>query len=297
MSLMAALVFFWAYREWLSGILLTGLFCLPLLSLLLSLPAMLTCKAQINCPVAVNAGSHAIVTYTLQTAFPPSVTAGRAKVRLPFSKNMTQYRMGCELPTNHCGALKITSARVWMCDYLGLFSFPVSRKTERTILIRPQPKAPADIPNMNRFLSAHTRPKPGGGYAENHELRLYRPGDNLRQIHWKLSAKAGDLIIREPMDIQDNAALLTLSLSGTPGQLDGKLSQLLWVSNYLVEQGVVHRIYCQTGSGPRQFSVKNETETAFAIDTLLQSAPATEHDFSFPKAAWRYHIGGDGNES
>ena len=296
MSLMAGLVFFWAYREWLSGILLTGIFLLPVLSLLLSLPAMFTCKAQIHCPTGVSVGSSASITYTLQCTFPPSIAAGRAKVRFSFGGKGVRYRFGSDLPTGHCGALKIVSARIWMCDYLGLFRFPVSRKEERTVLVRPQPQEPADIPNMSRFLSTHARPKPGGGYAENHELRLYRPGDSLRQIHWKLSAKAGDLIIREPMDIQDNAALLTLSLSGTPQQLDKKLGQLLWVSNYLTERGISHRICCLTGSGPKQFFVKNETETAAAIDTLLQCAPATDNSFSFPKAAWRYHIGGDANE-
>lgn len=28
-----------------------------------------------------------------------------------------------------------------------------------------------------------------GAYAEEHELRPYRPGDPMRTVHWKLTAK------------------------------------------------------------------------------------------------------------
>ncbi|MBR2633811.1 MAG: DUF58 domain-containing protein, partial [Lentisphaeria bacterium] len=55
------------------------------------------------------------------------------------------------------------------------------------------------VPAIFVFSKASGRPKPGGGYGENYEIRQYRPGDNLNQIHWKLSAKVGDLMLREPM--------------------------------------------------------------------------------------------------
>ena len=169
---------------------------------------------------------------------------------------------------------------------------------DRLVLVRPVSNLPEQLPDLSRYLCGITHPKPGGGYAENHELRLYRPGDNLRQIHWKLSAKTGDLIIREPMEAQQDAAMISLELSGTPDQIDQKLGRLLAVSRYLAENGVKHRIFCYTGSGMEILAVANEQESQVAVDTLLQLPLAVAAEIPpYPKAVWRYHIGGDGNEA
>ena len=66
------------------------------------------------------------------------------------------------------------------------------------------------------------------------------------------------------------------------------------MSRYLAENNVRHRILCYTGSGMVTLSVSNETDVLTAVDTLLQQrvAPMGETP-SYPKALWRYHIGGD----
>lgn len=57
---------------------------------------------------------------------------------------------------------------------------------------------------------ADTRAALGGSY----ELREYRDGDTLKQVHWKLSAKLDRLMVREP--------LTALRAALTPGgDLDG----------------------------------------------------------------------------
>ena len=50
------LVFYWAYREWLSWVFLMMALGLPWLSLALSLPAMLMCRVELRCPNAVAVG-------------------------------------------------------------------------------------------------------------------------------------------------------------------------------------------------------------------------------------------------
>ena len=101
--------------------------------------------------------------------------------------------------------------------------------------------------------------------------------------------------MREPLEPVSNAALLTMSLSGTGTELDEKLGQLLWMSRYLAQQQIKHRIFCATGSGMEQLFVTNETEAMEAVDRLLQCAVLKEStQIVYPKAVWRYHIGGDG---
>lgn len=294
-TLIGALVFFWAYRQWLSGLLLTVVVFLPWLSLLLSLPAILTCKVQLLCPGAINAGGYAVVSCEARCRFPLPELRGKYRAVWVIDGKKKKVCLGNKLPTIHCGAVKIHGVRVKICDYLGLFCFPVGKKQDRVVLVRPIPLKPREIPDISRFIAGVTRPKAGGGYSENHDLRLYRPGDNLRQIHWKLSAKSGKLMVREPLEPVSNAALLTMTLGGSERERDEKLGQLLWMSRYLAQQQIKHRIFCATGSGVKLLFVSNETESLEAVDQLLQCAALKETArIVYPKAVWRYHIGGDG---
>lgn len=41
------------------------------------------------------------------------------------------------------------------------------------------------------------RKPPGDDPGETYDIREYRSGDSIRQIHWKLSGKLDDIMIRE----------------------------------------------------------------------------------------------------
>lgn len=296
---LACLAFYWAYQEWMSWILL--LFCLglPWLSLAVSLPAMLSCRVRPNCPEAVTMGYEITASYHASCQLPLPRFRGILRLRHSFAPGKAlSVRSGTALPTHHCGTLTLSPDRIWIQDYLGVFRLPVLRHESASMLIRPQVVTPAEKPDVSRYLVSAWRPKPGGGFSENHELRLFRPGDSLRQIHWKLSAKTGKYILREPMEPLRGLAIITLTLSGSPESLDSKLGQLLWVSDYLLGKDVPHQIHCFSGKGMEVFPVSAPEHTGHAVDALLGSPPADPQARPvFAQASWRYHIGGDGHEA
>ena len=297
MTLAGCLVFYWAYREWLAGFLLTLLVLLPWFSLLVSLPALLTGRLSLTCPQNLTVGGEGSVSWTCRCAVPAPTLRGKLRCRETLSGKVRKINSGGRLPTDHCGMLELLPGRVWACDYLGLFRFPMRKSQTLRIPVRPKPIAPPRESDLSRFYSGALVAKLGGGFAENHELRLYRPGDSLRQIHWKLSAKTGKLILREPMVIKDNCALLTLELAGTPAQIDEKLGRLLYMSRYLLDKEIPHGICCHTGSGLQQFQVSTEPQIWEAVDALLACPKFQGGEAVFPRALWRYHIGGDGHEA
>ena len=297
MTLTGCLVFYWAYREWLSAFLLTLILALPLFSLVISLPAMITNRLALRYPQHTTVGAVAAVSWSPVCRLPEPRIRGKLVCREGFSGKKHRLASGDKLPTGHCGMLELLPGRLWVCDYLELFRFPLRKTGTVRIPVRPQPVRPASEPDLSRFYSGALVAKQGGGFAENHELRLYRPGDSLRQIHWKLSAKTGKLILREPMVIKDNCALLTLELTGKPDQLDEKLGRLLWMSSYLLEKEIPHGICCQTGEGMKHFQVSAEPQIWEAVDALLACQKFQGGETVFPRALWRYHIGGDGHEA
>ncbi|QDT16982.1 DUF58 domain-containing protein [Alienimonas californiensis] len=65
----------------------------------------------------------------------------------------------------------------------------------------------------------HARPRKGLFEDEFYQLREYRPGDGSRAIHWRSSAKAGELMVREYHESRDRdlVVLLDLHADGPPG--------------------------------------------------------------------------------
>jgi hypothetical protein len=154
-------------------------------------------------------------------------------------------------------------------------------------------------PNLTQHLARSWRPKPGGGYAENHEIRQYHPGDNLNQIHWKLSAKVGDLMLREAMEPERGLMLLTMDLCGTPEKLDIQFGRLLWLSNWLLENSIPFEVRVLTGNGIETWAVPDAWSLQKCIEALLCAPYAKEgsiRDRSFA-AAWQHHIGGEPDEA
>lgn len=297
-AVFGCLVFYWAYREWLSWVFLMVTLGLPWVSLALSLPAMLTCRVELRCPNAVAVGDSVPASCVTVCFFPAPAMKGRVRVKRLLTGKTWKVPLGRELPTDHCGSLEIQSKGLWVCDYLGLFTLPVRSKDKRILAVRPAPVALETPPDMSRYLVNAWKPKPGGGYSENHELRLYRPGDNLHQVHWKLSAKTGKMILREPMEAIRGLSKVTLELRGSEKELDQKLGKLRWVSLYLLEKEVPHQIQCLTGRGMVNLEIAEEKDVLRALDTLLKNPVAEESaQPEYGYASWRYHIGGDEYEA
>ena len=150
-----------------------------------------------------------------------------------------------------------------------------------------------EIPDISRFLCSAMRPKAGGGFSETHELRLYRPGDKLNQIHWKLSAKTGEMIVREPMEPLKTQIFVEMELRGTDEELDRKFGRLLYMSDRLLQLGFPHELRVLTGRGVQNLSVANQEELERHLGVLLGEPQAPVGDELEPvSAAWRYRVGG-----
>lgn len=292
-------IFYIAYGEWFSFLALVLMLVLPWLSLILSLPVMLTFRIWLEGAETVTMGAPAQLWLRGGGPLPSPPFQGRVRLQRCFSGERSWYDSTEGIPTDHCGAFLATGEKVRIFDYLGLFSLPVKCREGRTVRIRPAEVPIGQLPELDRYLARAWRPKFGGGFAENHELRLYRPGDNLNQVHWKLTAKTGKWMLREPMEPQRGLVLLTLDLCGTAEELDRKLGRLLWLGRLLLEKRISFEVRIMTGKGILSAPVTDEGSLLRQIDRLLctpaaQEGSVTERVYA---ASWQYHIGGDADES
>ncbi len=296
-ALLGCLVFFAAHQGRVAWILLAMVAYLPIFSLLVSLPAMLLPKRAIQCPSAVTIGEEATLEVLLTSYLPLPPSQCRFEVQHSLTGEKIWIDLNEKLPTDHCGQLICSSTGLYFYDFLGLFrlrwKLPV-----HTMLIRPKPVKTDPPQDLQRQMATSWQPKYGGGFAENHELRLYRPGDGLNQVHWKLSAKTSKLIIREAMVPRMGRLLLTIDLAGEPEQLDQKLGKLLDMGTQLLDMQLRYELHSLTGSGLRTHKIITEADLIAALDDLLCCRPATVGTARNHSAAtWQCHIGGDADET
>lgn len=290
-ALPCSVVFYIFYQEWFSSLLLWIAIGLPFLSLLISLPRMLRAKVTIDSPLSVEMHTAATATLCCSEDLP---YRGRVMLRRTVTGERWRGKHHTVLPTEHCGAIEITAKRALVYDRLGLIPFPVRIVGNRRVVVRPlavEVPIPADV---EKAVSSSLAPKPGGGFSEYHELREYRPGDSLNHMHWKMTAKLGKPILREPMQ-PSMRWVLTLDIGGGAEKMDRKLGQLLYLSEAFLTHNVPFEIAALGEDGVFSMPVTREGDLQFVMDRLLCMGPVTKGSIEEQElvAIRRLHIGGD----
>ena len=298
LSVLCSLVFLALYQKWLAWLILAAVVLLPLFSLLISLPAMLGARVTPMLPHRVQTGAEVELRFRYRCPLPMPRWTCRIRAVHEMSGVWFALKPGEGIPTNHCGQLQCRLKRMKVYDYLGIFALPLRGERECSMLVEPIPQPYPREQLIQKEKLCTWQPKPGG-FAENHELRDYRPGDSVRQIHWKLSAKTGDLILREPMVPRFPRVLVRLELKGSPDALDRILGQMVWLGQQLLEEEIPFELQSLTEDGIRTAVIHHVGQLRQETDRLLKSAPAQEGAlFGMPETATViYDIGGEPHEA
>ena len=304
--LLAAVVFHSFYTGWFSFFLLLFSVLLPVFSLLVSLPAMLRAGYVPQLPLRCFCGQDAQFTLQPSSVSRLPVSCCRLHLLVCDAVGGTQQAewltlagtlcFSLRVDTRHAGqqTFRVDRARVY--DALGLVGLPLQLPAACSIAVEPEPLEPAELPNLSQFQYRSYHPKPGGGFSEIHDLREYRPGDSLHEIHWKLSAKTDKLIVREAEEPDRGLIVLSFDFSGSRAQLDSTLRQLLWLSGWLTDREVVHQIDWLDPDTlePQTKQIRTPQDLQELLRALLQTHltgdTPTIAQRLYPNADWRYHI-------
>ncbi|MCR5664618.1 MAG: DUF58 domain-containing protein [Oscillospiraceae bacterium] len=294
--LIAAVLFRFGYLGWFGPFLLWAVVLLPPALFLLSLPAMRRMRLQLSVPSSITRGEAAelSVSFLTDRRFPVGkVHISLRSVNLHTGQTQ-QYRYRFDavsrsvgripLPSDACGAVRISVER-WSCaDVLNLFFLLRKNPEPVTCTVLPAPIPPARQVEAEHLPEEPVRLKPkyGGGYAEDYDLREYREGDQLNSIHWKLSAKTDRLIVREALIPENSRIYAVVYRTGTD---DRGLECLYWLSLKLCESGLPHVIVADAC-----YEVKDPADTEAALCAILRREHTPPCLASFPDARFLYEI-------
>lgn len=264
-----------SYIGWLGPYVFAAAVLVPLIVLLISLPSMMGLTVTLLAPSRVMRGSEAKLTVdfsnprllpvhsvTLHLEIFNRYTGERTRHNFIF-RNLESSRSELPLNTAFCGELECSVLRFELTDALGTFALRRRGHSVASCTVMPQ-AAESDQPvNFEASLrtSSILKPKYGGGFAEDHDLRPYRPGDTANSIHWKLSSKMDEPIVREALVPENSTIFVVLS---RVGENDRGLEVLRWLSRKLIELDEPHVIVADS-----LYAVANEDQTDDAVASVL----------------------------
>lgn len=106
-----------------------------------------------------------------------------------------------KLTPSHCGLVRVSTASVRLRDPLGLVRLRAKASAERELSVEPRRFETritlADDVDSTAESDEYSMTKPGSDPSETFGVREYQPGDPIKRIHWKLSQKSQNLMLRE----------------------------------------------------------------------------------------------------
>jgi len=299
LALTGAISFYALYPYWFSGYLFVVLLLLMPFDLLIGLPGMLSKRVALAAPNILEQGAEgtlSITTIQKKRQFP----AKCIKLRLNVSSDgvCSKRRLTCgakrgsrynmPIDTKHSGVTTFELKRIRTVSLIGLFALPVRISRKVSVLILPAPVKPPHIAALPRGVVF--KPKPGGGFSEDYDLRPYRQGDRIRSVHWKISAKFDSLIIREPLVPPPHSRLVEAVPWDGASERDLILGRLRWISDYLLRWELPY--FLKMGSdGP----VAEITRPADLTEYIYRYLDGSAHTLPAPAAmpayfAWVFKV-------
>lgn len=191
--------------------------------------------------------------------------------------------MQLEIPLvpSHCGQVRVTLHQCCIYDGIHLFSHRKRLNTSAVFTVLPGVPAPP-VTDAGTQHGDATVMQPTTEPEEFLGVRDYRSGDRMRAIHWKLSSRFPEPVVREygiPQKAPVAVGFLYVLPDGMqdPGSsLDAMLEALLAAVSYFCENGDCVTVILCRADQRRSETLTAANDLLPMLETLLESPPDTD---------------------
>ncbi len=191
----------------------------------------------------------------------------------------------------HCGQMKLTVEDGEITDPLGIFSrkvvFDRASDTSAVIYYLPQVTellvSPEEMGTYNMESYKYSQTQKGSDPSEMFDIKAYGECDSYKAIHWKLSSKLDEIMIREHGLPIENRVLIIMDKrpASDVDSIDRKIEFAASLSYTLLRKGVYHSIGWFDYLNDRFEVVRVDSEETFWLAvTAIISSPFRDDDIS-----------------
>jgi uncharacterized protein (DUF58 family) len=186
----------------------------------------------------------------------------------PFSKR----EVSIDYIYKYRGDFKLGVSTIEVQDFLGIFKFTLKNKKPLYITVYPQIIDIDEFYLSSGYLSDNVSSIGGGqeDISTIEEINKYNYGDSLRKIHWKLTAKTNELMIREYEKVGSRSAILILDLQSNNFEVEKNAA----IEDKLLETTIAILRYC----------IYNDAEVKLIYDSKGINAINYSNSLDFQKA-------------
>ena len=277
---------------WMLG-LAAALLLIPPVSLLTNLYVRRQIRGKISIPTTAAKGTACMGSLCLENN--GWLPAARLYCRVRIINDLTQEENELEIisglgpgervvrdfrmESRCCGRVYAHVRSAVLMDYFGIFSVKVPLMAEARITVLPDLFAcDVAINPVTADYAESVALRRGDDRMEIFQLREYRSGDDIRQIHWKLSSKLDNLILREPSRSVSRSLLVFWDKrhDTVPENMDAMAEVTASVCQALCDSGTAFDLCWTEREEPELRQIRD-------ADALLQSIPALVTQAGLPQ--------------
>lgn len=204
------------------------------------------------------------------------------KVLLALTKEKKTYHL--KLPDVYCGQIQIECKSCALLDVFRLYKTPIEhRQIHSSILYPAKTNIQLGMIDNNKGIvdfEGVTQNKRGNDLSEIFDIRKYKPGDDVRSIHWKLSQKIDDIVVREASNLSQYNILLIpdLALENiNREEMNTAISLVMAVGEKLLENHIGFCIPLLSESQIKINEISNLSQFHESLNSILSVRALKEH--------------------
>ena len=280
LALLGAITFFLFYKMWLSWFILIIVLSIVPIALVVSFAASLFFQLEADAFRKVIKGDSTQISFTSYglEMFPFALYSVKAPLKEMMTGAVSYIKLFSQsettdsviIDTKHCGTYRLTTAKVRIYDLFGLIFIPKTVDVSGAIVVMPIPQIPAEISDMDGFKAKGLK-KSSNPNSEIYDIRTYMPGDPIKQIHWKISAKKDALMIKESQEATWGRSRVYLPMTRDREVMDRMLGEVMFTSKYFLDHEIEHKIRVLPPMKKEvAFDVSSKDELEKAIVSILR---------------------------
>ncbi len=270
-----------ALHSYINFVLLIGLLVFPIYSIYGTRKAGSSLKVHLHAPQEAMTKNEDFLVYIEidnPTWFPLVNVTLSLQIDNTFYKNWGQHKLNIPVRAHRttsvsypvvmeqCGRFRMQADRLTCMDLLGIYSVNISvdRETECMILPKGEEREQeAGLLYQKGVAEAMESREKGYDFSDISGIREYIPGDKLQNIHWKLSSKKDELMVKERVSVSAMQLHVLVELVNDPQmQLESILELTDSVTRAFVRQNLPFTVhyYSVKRGGLQEMYIGNEEE-------------------------------------